>query len=95
MRLLPTGTPAELAVVRQALRPWQVNQVVITGSSRDPVYASGFFTSALGVAPVFERRRLGVDDRAGGAVRRSRPPGIALSPCRQLAGLRRPSATSR
>ena len=52
---LPTGTPAELAVVRQALLSWQVDQVVITGSSRDPIYASGFFTEAIGVAPVFER----------------------------------------
>ena len=33
-----------------------MDQVVITGASRDPVYASGFFTAALGVAPVFERR---------------------------------------
>jgi hypothetical protein len=53
---LPAGTPAQLATVRQALHSWQVDQVVIAGASRDPVYASGFFTAALGVAPVYEQR---------------------------------------
>ena len=52
---LPTGTAAQLATVRRALVAWQVDEVVITGASRDPVYASGFFTMALGVAPVFAR----------------------------------------
>ncbi len=47
----PTGTPAQVATVRRALREWRVGQVVITGPSRDPVYASGFFTMVLGVAP--------------------------------------------
>ena len=32
-----------------------MNEVVVTGASRDPVYASGFFTMALGVAPAFVR----------------------------------------
>ncbi len=50
---LPAGTPAEVAAVRQALVEWQVNKVVITGTSADPVYASGFFTSVLGRAPSF------------------------------------------
>ncbi len=50
----PTGTSEQLTTVRRALRQWQVDRVVITGASRDPVYASGFFTMALGVAPVFE-----------------------------------------
>ena len=50
----------------RALHSWQVDQVVITGASRDPVYASGFFTAALGVAPVFERRRLGLEAATGG-----------------------------
>jgi len=50
----PTGTPAQIATVRRALRQWQVQEVVIAGSSRDPVYASGFFTMVLGTAPVYE-----------------------------------------
>jgi hypothetical protein len=50
---LPSGTAHQLFTVRQALVQWHVNEVVIAGNSRDPVYASGFFTKALGVAPVF------------------------------------------
>jgi hypothetical protein len=53
---LPAGTAAQLATVRRALRAWQVGDVVIAGTSRDPVYASGFFTMALGVAPAYVRR---------------------------------------
>jgi hypothetical protein len=49
----PRGTPAQLAAVRNALQAWQVNRVVITGVSRDPVYAAGFFTMALGVGPTY------------------------------------------
>ena len=49
----PAGTPAEVATVRRALREWQVQEVVITGASRDPVYASGFFTLVFGTVPVF------------------------------------------
>ena len=52
---LPTGTTGQLAAVRRAVRAWQVDQVVITGPSRDPVYASGFLTAALGVAPAYVR----------------------------------------
>jgi hypothetical protein len=48
---LPTGTTGQLTAVRHAVRAWQVDQVVVTGASRDPVYASGFLTAALGVAP--------------------------------------------
>jgi hypothetical protein len=82
---LPTGTTAQLAVVRGALRSWQVNQVVIAGSSRDPIYASGFFTEAIGVAPIFERGAWVWRLPAGGL---STPPatGIALAPCRAVAG---------
>jgi len=47
----PVGTPAQLATVRQALRTWQVDLVVVEGPSRDPVYASGFLTAVLGTAP--------------------------------------------
>jgi dolichyl-phosphate beta-glucosyltransferase len=48
---LPSGTPAQMAAVRHAVGTWGVNEVVIDGVSRDPVYASGFLTEALGVAP--------------------------------------------
>ena len=59
--------------------------MVITGASRDPVYASGFFTAALGVAPVFEAPGLGVEG-ATGATRWRRPsPGVTLSSCRTYA----------
>jgi hypothetical protein len=68
---LPAGTPAELAAVRHALRAWQVDQVVITGASRDPVYASGFFTEVLGVEPRFVR---------GAWVWRLPPGGLAVPP---------------
>ena len=68
----PTGTPAQIATVRRALRHWQVDRVVIAGASRDPVYASGFFTMALGVAPrtcdgawVWTLQRAGPADAAG------------------------------
>jgi hypothetical protein len=55
----PTGTPAELAAVRQALAVWRVNTVVIApraGSSfllegHDPTYAAAFMTAVLGRAP--------------------------------------------
>ena len=49
----PVGTPAEIAAVRRALRAWQVQEVVIAGNSRDPVYASGFFTMVMGSAPEY------------------------------------------
>jgi hypothetical protein len=52
----PGGTPAQLETVRSALQAWRVDRVVIAGASRDPVYASGFFTAALGVPPVYEQR---------------------------------------
>jgi len=83
---LPAGTPAQLATVRHALESWQVDQVVITGASRDPVYASGFFTAALGVAPVFGRRAWVWKVQPGEALA---PPvtGIQLSPCRTFAAL--------
>jgi hypothetical protein len=51
---LPTGAPTELLTVRRALAQWHVQRVVIAGDSLDPKYASGFFTEALGVGPVFE-----------------------------------------
>jgi hypothetical protein len=50
---VPTGTPAQLLAVRRAVGNWHVDRVVITGTSRDPEYASGFFTMALGFAPAY------------------------------------------
>jgi hypothetical protein len=35
------------------LQTWQVNRVVISGPSRDPIFASGFFTMALGFGPTY------------------------------------------
>ena len=84
--VLPTGTTVQLATVRTALASWQVNQVVITGASRDPVYASGFFTAVFGVAPVFERRAW-VWRVEPGEVLAQPITGIALSTCRSYAAL--------
>ena len=50
----PSGSSAQIAVVLHALRSWKVDQVVIAGTSRNPVYAAGFFTMALGAAPTAE-----------------------------------------
>ena len=84
--MLPAGTTTQLATVRTALASWQVDQVVITGASRDPVYASGFLTAVLGVAPVFERRAWVWKVEPGEMLA---PPitGIALSRCRSHAAL--------
>jgi hypothetical protein len=49
----PSGTVAQLTAVRDAVRRWGVDDVVIDGQSRDPIYASGFLTAALGTAPQF------------------------------------------
>ena len=83
-RSLPTGTPVQLATVRRALREWQVGDVVITGTSRDPVYASGFFTMALGVAPAYVRGAWVWRLQPGG--RTAIPAaGASLSRCRAVA----------
>jgi dolichyl-phosphate beta-glucosyltransferase len=50
----PLGTSTQVATVLHALRRWKVDRVVVAGASRDPVYATGFFTVALGVAPTEE-----------------------------------------
>jgi hypothetical protein len=49
----PVATPDEVAAVLYGLRHWDVDRVVVTESSRDPTYASGFFTVVLGSAPAF------------------------------------------
>ncbi len=58
---LPTGTAAQLATVRRALAAWQVDEVVITGASRDPVYASGILHHGARCRTGLRQRRLGVE----------------------------------
>ena len=81
---LPTGTASQLATVRRALDAWQVDEVVVTGASRDPVYASGFFTMVLGVAPAFVRGAWVWKLQPGGATT-SPATGSSLSVCRGFA----------
>jgi len=58
----PTGTPAQYAAVRQALRVWKVDSVVVSTDpaapflqqGQDPVYAAAFMTAALGRLPRIE-----------------------------------------
>ena len=58
----PTGTPAQYAAVRKALRVWRVDSVVISTDpaapklqqGQDPVYAAAFMTAALGHLPQVE-----------------------------------------
>ena len=55
----PTGTPAQYAAVRRALRVWRVDSVVVSTDpaapflqqGQDPVYAAAFMTAALGRLP--------------------------------------------
>jgi hypothetical protein len=57
----PDPTPANVAAVRDALRQWHVTTVVVPDQpglplyeqGRSGAYASGFFTSVLGVAPSY------------------------------------------
>ena len=58
----PSGTPAQLAAVRQALAAWGVTTVVIATDpaaplleqGRDPTYAAAFMTAVLGRPPTVE-----------------------------------------
>ncbi len=81
---LPSGTPAQLAAVRSALRAWRVDQVVIAGASRDPVYTSGFLTAALGTLPVYEQRAWVWTLQPGRPLAQP-TTGITLSTCRAFA----------
>jgi len=47
----PKGDAIQYAAIRYALRTWRVSEVVIDGISRDPVYASGFLSAAIGSLP--------------------------------------------
>jgi hypothetical protein len=49
----PMATSDEVEAVLYGLRHWDVDRVVVTGPSRDPTYASGFFTAALGSLPSY------------------------------------------
>ncbi len=95
---LPAGTTEQAAAVRHALTQWEVGKVVVTGTSADPVYASGFLTSVLGRAPVFVKGAWVWTIRPGSL---STPPAIvrSLPACAAAAsapGLRRdPLAMSR
>ena len=59
---LPTGTPAEFAAVRHALKVWQVTTVVVADNpgapplqrGHDPTYAAAFMTGALGRLPTVQ-----------------------------------------
>jgi len=59
---MPTGTTAQLAAVRAALRGWRVNEVVIPDQpglpavlrGRGPGYTAGLMTAVLGRRPVVE-----------------------------------------
>jgi dolichyl-phosphate beta-glucosyltransferase len=77
----PKGTAAQLSVVRHAVKAWHVSRIVIDGPSRDPVYASGFFTAALGAAPSYDHGAWVWVIPAGGP---SAPPatGVSLATCR-------------
>jgi hypothetical protein len=77
----PSGTRAQLSAVRRAVRAWKVNEVVVDGPSRDPTYASGFLTAALGKAPSYVQHAWVWKIPAGGP---SNPPvvGAPLQQCR-------------
>jgi hypothetical protein len=55
----PAGSPSQYAAVRQALRVWKVDRVVVSTDpaapflqqGQDPVYAAAFMTAALGRLP--------------------------------------------
>ena len=59
---LPTGTAAEYAAVRHALKVWQVTTVVVATNAEapplqqghDPTYAAAFMTGALGRLPTVQ-----------------------------------------
>lgn len=80
----PTGTTAEITAVRAALIRWQVNQVVIAGASRDPVYASGFFTMVIGSAPAYVHRAWVWTIPSGGPAT-TPATGASLATCRAAA----------
>jgi hypothetical protein len=81
---LPAGTPAQLIRVRRALKTWQVSRVVISGPSRDPIFASGFFTMALGFGPTYVAGAY-VWQLPAGPLATPAVVGVSLSFCRVVA----------
>lgn len=85
----PAGTSAELAAVRHAIAVWKVNTVVIAPQAvdrpflqgRDPTYAAGFMTAALGRLPSIEAGAWVWNDVAAGSGPRARPA-ARISPAR-------------
>ena len=69
----PTATPAQVATIRRALQRWQVDDVVIDGHSRDPVFATGFFDAGARHGPDLRPGGLGVAGATGGSDVQSRP----------------------
>ena len=51
LNLPPMPTAATIAGMRQALRSWQVTEVVMAGGGRNPSYAKQWLTKVLGVPP--------------------------------------------
>jgi hypothetical protein len=82
---LPAGTAAQLLQVRRAVQRWQVDRVVISGTSRDPVFASGFLTKALGFGPTYVDGAY-VWTLPPGPLRTSPAAGASLARCRVQAG---------
>jgi hypothetical protein len=81
----PSATTAQIIAVRGALRAWRVNDVVIDGESRDPVYASGFFTVVMGQAPAYVHGAW-VWHVPSGSLTRPPAVGASLDLCRLVAG---------
>jgi len=81
----PTGTPTQLTTVRAALAHWQVSEIVITGASRDPVYASGFLTMVVGTAPTYTDHAWVWVLHPGWAATKP-AAGASLATCRAAAG---------
>jgi hypothetical protein len=99
----PTGTPAQYAAVRRALRVWQVDTVVVSTDpaapflqqGQDPVYAAAFMTAALGRLPRIEAGAWVWDGVQADASPPLRTGSETLGACARAAegGSRRPEVT--
>jgi hypothetical protein len=90
---LPAGTARQFDTLRRAIRTWHVNEVVIDGDSRDPLYASGFLTAALGQAPRYTHGAWVWRIPAGGPAAPSLS-GVSLPTCRGQASPSAPLAVA-
>ncbi len=52
----PLASPGLVSTVTRAISRWGVSTVVVTDRGESPLYALGFFTAALGRAPVLQGR---------------------------------------